>query len=495
MTLEKITPQFIENLLKKWQRCDFDAKDLVTLSLSPTGSHSLEEHQLHLRDVLFKCVQDNLSESFLVAVTSQTQEKILFELKKLFQQASSDTQNFALIYLRYLHIRKYSLTKISTEVGISSRTLRRYVLKGFEKLSIQMKIEFGKKETSTNLQDHFPTISRDQVIGIDAILVKINNWLFHNAPPHVVSIEGLGGIGKTLIAKFLLQEQCQFSNFDEYAWVSAVQKEFSPFSEATSADNSASTLNDVVARLTYQLGQNHLAGLSTQDKLDGLKKLTDQKRCLIIIDNLETLDEVDKLVPELLKLTGKSKLLFTSRKSLSQYPNVHTVQIPPLSLEDSYTLVDRENKRLGLNLSLSDEIMTALYQVIGGIPLVLKLATAQFGFVPAEEIIRQLQLGKGNAKKMYSYIYRQAWELLDDIGKRLLLAMLDVSPDGDDRQWICKMNNLTDDDFTQGLTQLKRLSLVEFSGTIKIPHYRIHRLTTTFLRTDILQGWDDNKTP
>jgi len=151
--------------------------------------------------------------------------------------------------------------------------------------------------------------------------------------------------------------------------------------------------------------------------------------------------------------------------------------------------VDGEIKRRGLTLSLSDEIISTLYQVIGGIPLVLKLATAQFGFVPAKIIIRQLRLGEDNAQDMYNYIYRQAWDFLDDIGKRLLIAMLIVSPDGEDRQWICEMNNLSNEEFNQGLEQLKRLSLIEFSGTIEEPLYRIHRLTTTFLHTDILRGW------
>ena len=71
--------------------------------------------------------------------------------------------------------------------------------------------------------------------------------------------------------------------------------------------------------------------------------------------------------------------------------------------------------------------------------------------------------------------------------------MLNISPDGEDQEWICDIGNLQKDDFRKGLEKLKELSLIEFSGTIERPLYRIHRLTTTFLQTDILEGWEDNK--
>ncbi len=291
----------------------------------------------------------------------------------------------------------------------------------------------------------------------------------------------------------MLEAQYKKANFEGYAWVNAIQKELSLSGEIAPLDNFASTLDDVVSRLTNQLGQSHLAGLSTESKLNGLKKLTAKKSFLIIIDNLETLEDANNLVPELLKIRGKSKLVFTSRKSLSQYPDLRVFPMPELSLQDSFTLVDGEIKRRGLSLSLSDSIISALYDVTGGIPLVLKLAAAQFGFVPAKDIISQLRLGEEKSQNMYYYIYRQAWMLLNEQGKKLLLSMLLVSPDGEDREWICDMGELSIAEFNEGLTQLKRLSLIEFSGSVEIPRYRIHRLTISFLRTDILKGWEENK--
>jgi hypothetical protein len=492
--LEKITPQFIENLLKNWRKGDFSTDDLNTLGFLLSKTSSPSEQKIVLREVLYQRVLANLPESLRETESSRNSSLTLTALAEAFRGRVSNPQYFSLLYLRYLALQKYSVQTLAESIHVTPRTLRRYLTHGFDAFSIQLKIELKENEggfTGKSLQDYFPTVSQQQVFGIADTLKTVSAWLSSNDSPQAISIEGIGGIGKTLVAQHLLKEQYQNNRFEHYAWVSAVQKEISLGGDLTSVDYFASTLDDVAARLANQLGQSHLAGLSTRDKLKGIKKITREKRYLLIIDNLETLEDVDTLVPELLHLAGKSKLLFTSRKSLSQFAAVRTFPIPELSLADSRKLIISEVKRRGLKLQIEDETINALYQTIGGIPLVLKLASAQFGFIPAKDIIRQLRHGEEKAQNIYTYIYRQAWDLLDDPGKKLLLAMLTVSPEGEDRHWICEMNDLSTQEFQQGLNQLKRLSLIEFSGSITKPLYRIHRLTTTFLQTDILRGWDN----
>ncbi|MCP4141156.1 MAG: hypothetical protein GY755_12890 [Chloroflexi bacterium] len=494
--LKKITPKFIESLLKKWQKGDFSADDLKTLGFLPSEEKTLEQQQLSLREMLYQHIQENLPTPVVEAVSSQNQERALHQLAKLFQSAPSNAQYYSLIYFRYLALQKYRVKELAKSIGVSNRTLRRYLLKAFELLSLQLK-STPKKDLSffseKEFKNHFPSLAENQAVGLEKILTTINNWLEEKDSHYAISIEGIGGIGKTLIAKHLAEKVYTKRNFEGYAWISARQTELSALGKITPTNNFANTLDDVVTRLAQQLKQNHLAGLSTQNKLEGLKRLTQKKNLFIIIDNLERVEDVDTLVPALLKLVKPSKLLFTSRKSLQHYPGLYTFRTPELSLENSRTLVMGELNRCGLSLSLSDEIISDLYQITGGIPLALKLATAQFGDIPANEIIQLLREGKESAQNMYIYIYRQAWLLLDDIGKNLLIAMHNISPDGEDRDWICDMNGLSEAEFAKGLQQLKRLSLIEFSGSIERPLYRIHRLTTTFLESDILKGWEDKE--
>ena len=54
---------------------------------------------------------------------------------------------------------------------------------------------------------------------------------------------------------------------------------------------------------------------------------------------------------------------------------------------------------------------------------------------------------------------------------------------------ILTLGGFSKQDFNAGSKQLKGLSLIEFSGSINAPLHRIHRLTATFLQTDILNLW------
>lgn len=47
-------------------------------------------------------------------------------------------------------------------------------------------------------------------------------------------------------------------------------------------------------------------------------------------------------------------------------------------------------------------------------------------------------------------------------------------------------------DFDDALMQLRRYSLLEAAGSLVAPRYRLHRLTTTFLKTEVLLRWQEN---
>jgi len=80
---------------------------------------------------------------------------------------------------------------------------------------------------------------------------------------------------------------------------------------------------------------------------------------------------------------------------------------------------------------------------------------------------------------------------LDDNARKLLLSMLLISPDGEDIHWLRSASCLPASDFKQGLAKLRDYNLVEISGTLRNPKYRLHRLTISFLHTDILKNWQE----
>jgi len=54
------------------------------------------------------------------------------------------------------------------------------------------------------------------------------------------------------------------------------------------------------------------------------------------------------------------------------------------------------------------------------------------------------------------------------------------------------MSFLPPDEFGDALAQLRDASLLEVAGEPTSPRYRLHRLTATFLQTEILAAWGDS---
>jgi hypothetical protein len=92
---------------------------------------------------------------------------------------------------------------------------------------------------------------------------------------------------------------------------------------------------------------------------------------------------------------------------------------------------------------------------------------------------------------LYRYLYWQTWQLLSDSARRLLLSFLPADPEGEDLAFIQVMIGQPEDTFFLTLQELDQFSLLEISGDAHAPRYRLHRLTVTFLQTDILSSWSE----
>jgi hypothetical protein len=134
--------------------------------------------------------------------------------------------------------------------------------------------------------------------------------------------------------------------------------------------------------------------------------------------------------------------------------------------------------------------MAALYDVVGGTPLALKLIAAQMAHWPLPALLDNLRRARDHApERLYTFIYQRAWLALGDPARQLLLSLLPLAADGEDVGWLRAMSFLSPDTFDDALGQLRAYSLLETAGPDSAPRYRLHRLTTTFLQTEVLAGW------
>jgi hypothetical protein len=86
---------------------------------------------------------------------------------------------------------------------------------------------------------------------------------------------------------------------------------------------------------------------------------------------------------------------------------------------------------------------------------------------------------------LYSYIYWQAWNALDEAGRRVLLVM--PLAQGGTLAQVTALAELDRADLIEAVERLATLSLLEITSDLEQPRYRIHRLTESFLLNEVVK--------
>jgi hypothetical protein len=102
-----------------------------------------------------------------------------------------------------------------------------------------------------------------------------------------------------------------------------------------------------------------------------LYKFMKDRRCLIVIDNLETVADYRSIIPELQKWQDPAKFLLTSRIRLLSEPGIFSYSHKELEKNAAFQLIRQEAKRGGFAdlANASDEDIIKIYNVVGGNPL------------------------------------------------------------------------------------------------------------------------------
>ena len=112
----------------------------------------------------------------------------------------------------------------------------------------------------------------------------------------VISVWGMGGLGKTTLVKEVYQSQKLSSIFEERACITVMR----PF-----------VLKEVLQSLAMQLGRGTLKATEINDELH---KRVKGKRCLIVLDDLSSTAEWDLIIQSLPKLENASRIVVTTRE-------------------------------------------------------------------------------------------------------------------------------------------------------------------------------------
>jgi len=334
-----------------------------------------------------------------------------------------------------------------------------------------------------------PTNSR--LFGIDPHLDRLTEWVSATDVPWLVLVEGIGGIGKTTVVDAFVRRAIDRYLFDDFAWVSAKSDQLNLIGEIRPRFGAALSPTALLEQLARQILPPQI--LPTPFVYEQGLALVQERLAhvpsLVVVDNLETLADLEALMPTLIALADPSKLLLTSRKSLDTLPEIFPYRLPPLEEPDALALVRYEATARNLSdlAAAPDESLHSIFETVGGNPLALRLVVGQTTVHALPTVLEALRSAQGRSvEQLYTFIYRQAWDNLDESTRLALLAMPLAPADGGDLDFIGSVSGLEQNALMDALARLVRLNLVDHRrDSLQRSRYTIHSLTRTFLHEQV----------
>jgi len=291
----------------------------------------------------------------------------------------------------------------------------------------------------------------------------------------LVSIDGIGGIGKTALALEVARECLRASEdgvpdngiptFDAFVWTTAKDRELA--------------LSDILDAIARTLDYPYIAQLPPEEKLPEAAKLLRAQKCLLIVDNFETITD-DAVQDFLLNLPDPSKALITSREQ--KLRQARAISLRGMEQSEALALIRSEGKRLGLlTVENADEkVLLRLYEATGGAPLAIKWAVGQIKQrgQSLDTVLDHLYEARGD---VFENIFTRSWGLLSENAKHVLMVM-PIFATSASKAAIEAASDVHKWDLDEALGQLVEMWLVEASEELDEAkrRYSIHPLTRAF---------------
>lgn len=315
-----------------------------------------------------------------------------------------------------------------------------------------------------------------------------------NSPP-AIGIWGMGGIGKTRIAREIYDE-CKKQQSFRVGWIDPSNifigntgSEYSPAFE---------TALDRIAQI---LDRSDLQRLEGEKKKNEIVSLLRSNSVLFIFDNMETLgEEQDKVAKDLISLfsDSQSKLIFTSRRKFTDqdYP-LRPIRLRGLDTDDGVSLIREISrvKKFDEITNASDEILVTITERLGGLPLALNLAISQVDSIGVNSVLESFQdvsFSSGNDNdysRFYRFIFLNSWKLIDSNCKKILYILAE-RPEGRSKRegYIERQSGLPKRDLRDAIQKTWKYAFIEKQNPLEELGsylYSLHPLTRNFVRTDI----------
>jgi len=360
---------------------------------------------------------------------------------------------------------------------------QRRALERFAALLHAEEAQCAQNGISISLLHRLPFAHYRSLFGVDACIRQLHEYMLERQRYPIVSIKGIGGIGKTAVTEVAIRLLVnQDRSLQDVIWISAKQEYILESGQLQNMGQTFIRLEQLFDDLGYKLGVNEVLHLPLTQKVEKVADVLRSAPYIVVLDNLESIEDFRQIVPWLVKLASPTQFLLTARETVPAFNNVTQLELRELDYSASTALMNNVATEKGVH----DFDPAAVFAVVGGNPLALILTISQMQTIPPNQVLAGLQAG--SIDELYRFIFWKAWSLLDQDAKEILFVIQRAN-DQANWEWLMLTTEFSLSQMYVALQQLLDLSLIQpqkddESGRL----YRIHRLTSTFLRTEVL-GW------
>ncbi|XP_034704288.1 putative disease resistance protein At1g50180 [Vitis riparia] len=211
----------------------------------------------------------------------------------------------------------------------------------------------------------------EDTVGVeDGVEILLEQLMKPDKICSVVSIYGMGGLGKTTLAKKVYHHAHVRRHFDHVAW-SSISQYFN--------------IRDVVQGILIQLtsaNEEHkkkIRNMRDEELFESVYKIQEEKKCLLILDDMWKIGDWENLKPAFPLHKAGSKILLTTRiQAVASYadPQGFLYQPELLSEEKSWELLrtkafPRDDKRDPTTTNQMELLGKEMAKCCGGLPLAI----------------------------------------------------------------------------------------------------------------------------
>ncbi|KAL1194383.1 putative disease resistance protein [Cardamine amara subsp. amara] len=264
--------------------------------------------------------------------------------------------------------------QIASDMGGISRRISK-VIHDMERFGVQKLIvddsgfSHPLQERQKMKKKEFAREYESDLVGLEANINKLIGYLVKEDNVQVVSITGMGGLGKTTLARQVFNHEDVKHKFHRLAWV-CVSQDFTHIS----------VWQTILQNLTSKERKDEILKMNEAELQDELFGLLKTSKSLIVFDDIWEDGHWDQIKPIFPPNKGWKVLLTSRKNSVAVRPNETYKNLKPecLTTEESLTLFQKiahpinDASELKIDEEM-EEIGKEMVKHCGGLPLAIKV--------------------------------------------------------------------------------------------------------------------------